>query len=798
MGQESLKGHRILVCGVGSIGERHLRNLRILGYQNIALYRVRGLPLRTLADEFTTYTDLPKALKEFRPTVTFVTNPTAFHIPVALQAARAGCHLFIEKPVSHTLEGIEELRQTLNHHKRFAMVGYMLRFHPLIDQLKRWIDEGPKGKIGVPIYVRTCWGEHIPDWHPWEDYSSTYPIQSRLGGGVALTLSHHLDLLIWMFGNPDSVSGISHGYGVLEGDCETGAEILLKFKNNVAANVHLDFFQRPPQRSLEVVGTRGRAIFEFHAGTLTHFDGQIGEKPSGHKARKLEKSVIALPEGVQNDDIYLSEIRYFFECLENNIHPKPGLSEAAESVRIANIVAPPPVLRRAASQLPTNVSEPSLARSNELYLEARKLIAGGVHLLSKRPDIQAPEHWPIYYKKAVGARITDIDDNEFIDMTGNVGATLLGHADPDVVAAVEEAVRRGSFCMLNVPEEVELARLLTQIIPCAEKVRFARGGGEADAIAIRIARGFTRKDKVLFCGYHGWHDWYLSANLTSDTPLDQHLLPGIEPRGTPQALAGSAIPFEYNNLESLHSQLKSHQGEIAAVIIEPTRHHPPKEGFLEGVRELCSQHKAVLIFDEVVTGFRMALGGAQEYFKVTPDMAVFAKTISNGHPLGAIVGRGDVMSTASEQFISSTYWTEAIGPVAGLASIRKMQRVGAIAHAWKVGTVLRDGLQAIITRLKLPIEVEGWPPLTILEFQDPDPLVRQAMGTYYLRRNLTRGFMGAKLHYLTYAHTPEIIDAYLRAAEASLNELAQALSSKTLMQELGDLVSRPLFQRRLV
>lgn len=368
-----------------------------------------------------------------------------------------------------------------------------------------------------------------------------------------------------------------------------------------------------------------------------------------------------------------------------------------------------------------SISElPDVSASNALYEQAKGLIPAGTMLLSKRPELYAPGRWPVYYKRAWGAQVEEIDGNVFVDFAGDIGATLLGRADPDVNAAVHEAVDMGNFCTLNYPGDVELAKTLAEIVPCAEQVRFVRGGGEADAVAIRIARGYTRRDLVAFCGYHGWHDWYLAANLGNSSTLDGHLLPGLRPLGVPRQLAKTSFPFEYNNIDSLKQLLESRQGEFAAIIMEATRYYPPADGFLEGVRKLADKHGAVLIFDEVVTGFRMALGGAQEYFGVTPDMATFAKTISNGYPMGAIAGRREIMETVNEQFISSTYWTDAVGTAAALASLKKIRQTHAIEYIWELGKKLTVGLKEVIAKTGVDAKVHGWPPITILSFCHED------------------------------------------------------------------------------
>ena len=440
---------------------------------------------------------------------------------------------------------------------------------------------------------------------------------------------------------------------------------------------------------------------------------------------------------------------------------------------------------------------PDISKSTDLYKEAEQFLAGPTMLLSKKPSLYAPDCWPAYYRRAWGSQVEDLDGNVFVDFMGDVGATLLGRADPDVNAAVHQAVDSGNFCLQNCPLDIELAKTLTEIIPSAELVRFVRGGGDADAVAIRIARGYTGKDLVAFCGYHGWHDWYLAANLGDSTTLDGHLLPGLLPVGVPKQLRGTAIPFEYNNVDSLKELLESKPGQFGAIIMETTRYNPPADGFLQGVRELADEHGAVLIFDEVVTGFRMALGGAQEYFDVKPDISTFAKTISNGYPMGAVVGRREIMKTVQNQFISSSYWTDSIGTVAAIASIKKIRETGAVDYVWKVGKELMDGLNDALISSGLDGQVKGYPPHLYLVFNHEDPDTVRAINTMYIRRQLARGFICSNIHYLMTSHTSEQVQDYLAAAKLSMQEIKSALDDDTLMEKIDHNPNRPLFKRLL-
>ena len=331
-----MTSHRILVCGVGSVGERHIRNLvTALGYNNIAVYRARELPFRDIDVSPQIYTDLREALANFAPTVTFVTNPTALHIPVALEAARAKSHLFIEKPLSHNCEGVEELSRVLQANQCQAMVGYMLRFHPLFKQVKAWLDEGKSGILGRPIFLRTTWGEHLPDWHPWEDYRESYAANSAMGGGPTLTLSHDLDVLVWWFGAPEKIVGLANSTSALDLHVEHSIDILLGFPQGVTANVHLDFCQRPPSRVWEVVCSRGKVYIDIIAGTLTRWESTMGEIHDSQSGSLSPAEVQTLPETFDRNDLFLDELRHFFSCLEAGERPMPDIETGAESVRIA-------------------------------------------------------------------------------------------------------------------------------------------------------------------------------------------------------------------------------------------------------------------------------------------------------------------------------------------------------------------------------------------------------------------------------------------------------------------------------
>jgi len=309
-------------------------------------------------------------------------------------------------------------------------------------------------------------------------------------------------------------------------------------------------------------------------------------------------------------------------------------------------------------------------QSLNLQEKGKKIIPGLTQLLSKRPDQFAPGVWPGYFDRAKGVEVWDLEGNRYIDASiSGIGAVILGYCDPDVDRAVSQVVAKGNFSSLNCPEEIELGELLCEIHPWADMVRYGRGGGEVMAIAVRIARAYTGRDIIAFCGYHGWHDWYLAANLKSDKSLEGHLLPGLKPRGVPRGLLGTALGFHYNKIEELEKIVADTKGKLAAIAMEPIRNQQPEPGFLEAVRKLADKTGAVLIFDEVSAGFRMNSGGSHLLLGVEPDMAAFAKAISNGYPMGAVIGKKNIMNAVQDTFISSTYWTDRIGPAAAMATI---------------------------------------------------------------------------------------------------------------------------------
>jgi glutamate-1-semialdehyde 2,1-aminomutase len=436
----------------------------------------------------------------------------------------------------------------------------------------------------------------------------------------------------------------------------------------------------------------------------------------------------------------------------------------------------------------------NLTKSFEMQERAKKLIPGMTQLLSKRPDMFSLGVWPGYYSKAKGVNVWDLDGNKYIDMSiSGIGANVLGYADPDVDAAVQEAIANGTSCSLNCPEEVELAELLCELHPWAEMVRFARTGGESMSIAVRIARAHTGKDKVVFCGYHGWHDWYLAANLGTENALGEHLLSGLNPLGVPKGLTGTALPFRYNDLEALKNLVAKNKGEIGVIVMEPIRDAEPEIGFVEGVRSIADDIGAVFIVDEISAGFRLTTGGAHlVVHNVTPDIAVFSKALGNGYPIAAIIGKADVMQAAQKTFISSTNWTERIGPSAAIAMIKKHKRVDAGKHLVWLGEQIQLGWKEMAKKHGLAIGVGGMKPLSNFAF-DHDKA--QSMKAYYIQLMLQQGFLASNSFYAMYAHTRENISDYIKAVDKSFEEIARSVEQNDIDNKLTGKPSSVGFKR---
>ena len=432
-----------------------------------------------------------------------------------------------------------------------------------------------------------------------------------------------------------------------------------------------------------------------------------------------------------------------------------------------------------------------MGEGQKLWRRAKRVIPGGNMLLSKRAEMFLPDLWPAYFSKAKGCRVWDLEGRELIDMSiMGIGTNVLGYGHPEVDAAVSATVASGNMSSLNCPEEVWLAERLVALHPWAEMVRFARSGGEANAVAIRIARAATGRDTVAICGYHGWHDWYLATNLQNDSGLEEHLLPGLEPTGVPQGLAGTVKPFSFNRLDQLEIIADNHH--LAAVKMEVQRSTPPEPGFLEGVRDLCTRRGIVLIFDECTSGFRETFGGLHLKYGVYPDMAMFGKALGNGYAITATIGIRSVMEAAQNTFISSTFWTERIGPTAALKTLEVMEREKSWDVITQIGIRYRESLQNLAAKFNLYLKISGLPALTSFSFE---PSKSPGYKTLITQEMLKRGFLASTLFYASISHSEEIFDEYFSHLEDVFSLISDCENGASLKDLLATSVCHSGFER---
>lgn len=426
----------------------------------------------------------------------------------------------------------------------------------------------------------------------------------------------------------------------------------------------------------------------------------------------------------------------------------------------------------------------------DVWSRAKRVIPGGSHLLSKRAEMFLPVGWPTYFDRAEGCTVWDLDGNSLTDVGFmGIGTNILGYGYPTVDEAVRKVVAKGNLSTLIAPEEVQLAEKLIELHPWASMARFTRSGGEAGAVAVRIARAASGKDKVAFCGYHGWHDWYLSANLGETSALDGHLLPGLAPSGVPRALAGTALPFEYNDPSSLETLLM--RGDVGVIYMEVERSTPPAPNFLETVRTLATKAGAVLVFDECTSGFRRTVGGIHMHYAVEPDIAVFGKTLGNGYAINAVIGRESVMQAAQETFISSTFWTERIGPAAAIAALDAMQVEDAPARITAIGETVRDRWLNLASDAGLEIQIAGMPALSTYSVTGFQPMEAK---TFITREMLKCGYLAPPVLYASIAHTDEVLEPYFESLGVVLQQLGR-IGPNRLASALPEGTCQSGFQR---
>lgn len=389
---------------------------------------------------------------------------------------------------------------------------------------------------------------------------------------------------------------------------------------------------------------------------------------------------------------------------------------------------------------------------------------------------------PAFLEEGTGCRVKDVDGNEYIDYILGLGAITLGYVYPAVTGAVAEQLRKGTIFSLPSPLEVSVAERLVELISCADMARFFKTGSEANSAAIRVARAATGREMVLYCGYHGWHEWYAVTTPRS--------------KGVPKGFGDLVIPFTFNDLDSLRRALEDHWKDVAAVIMEPVLLDAPDPGFLSGVRNLAHEHGALLIFDEIVSGFRWAVGGGQEYFGVTPDLATFGKGMANGLPLAAVVGSAGLMEQFDEIFVSSTFGGDALALAACLATMAEYRARPVIAHLWRMGRRFQDGFRRLAKDLEVDAECLGYPVHSKIVFRHSDPGLPRALMSLFLQETAKGGVL---FHFagfnISFSHSEADVDETLRVCETALRVVRDASMDGQVMQRLEGKPYQEVFRR---
>jgi glutamate-1-semialdehyde 2,1-aminomutase len=428
-------------------------------------------------------------------------------------------------------------------------------------------------------------------------------------------------------------------------------------------------------------------------------------------------------------------------------------------------------------------------KGNKVYNQAKKLILGGTMLFSKRPELYLPKYWPSYFSKAKNIEVWDLEGKKYTDMICAVGQSTLGYTNSEVDNEVCKYIKKGNMTSLNCPEEVTLAKKLIKMHPWSDMAKFARSGGEANAIAIRIARSAAKKDKVAICGYHGWHDWYLSANLKKNN-LNQHLLPGLSPKGVPESLRNTVYTFNYNDFDALDKIVR--KNEIGVIKMEVARGSLPNIDFLKEVRKLANKKKIILVFDECTSGFRRNFGGLHLTTGVEPDLAMFGKALGNGFAITSVIGKKKIMNAAAESFISSTFWTERIGYVAANITLDIMEREKTWKKLIESGKLLNNEWRKLSEKYNLNLKISGIESITSFQFRQDLNLYFK---TYITQEMLKMNYLASNLVFVTTKHTKKIILQYINSLDKIFNKLSKINTVAVIKSLLKGPVCQTTFKR---
>jgi len=413
-----------------------------------------------------------------------------------------------------------------------------------------------------------------------------------------------------------------------------------------------------------------------------------------------------------------------------------------------------------------------------LYKYAKTIIPGGTTLFSKRSELHLPDKWPAYFTKAKNIHVWDLKGEKYLDMFCAVGTSILGYSNEKVNKQVAKTILNGNMTTLNCPEEVHLSKEIISHHPWASMAKFTRGGGEANTLAIRIARASTKKKNVAFCGYHGWHDWYLSANINSKKNLDQHLMSGLNYDGIPDSLKNTSFPFPYNNFEYLSKLIN--KKKIGIIKMEVMRNIKPQNNFLQKVRDICNKKKIILIFDECTSGYRENMGGVHLKFKVNPDMAIFGKALGSGYAINAIIGRRHIMKRAENTFISSTFWGERIGYTAALSSFKEFKRLNVFKIIEMNGKIIKNIWSELSKKYNVPIKVKGTNAIPSFDFIKNHSKNK----TFLTQEMLKNKILATNMIYINIFHNKKNIKLYIKVLDKIFKDISKKNIKKILKSKV--------------
>ena len=430
---------------------------------------------------------------------------------------------------------------------------------------------------------------------------------------------------------------------------------------------------------------------------------------------------------------------------------------------------------------------------NHFWKIAQKIIPGGNSILSKRPQRYTSKTWPVYFKKALGCYIWDLENKKYIDMAQmGIGSAILGYNNKYVNSAVKKIIDKGVTTTLNSLEEITLAKKLIKLNPGFAGVKFARSGGEAMAIAVRIARSFAKKQKIAFSGYHGWMDWYLATNLETKDNLNDHLLKGLSAKGVYSGLKKSIFPFKYDDPADFLKTLKKSK-EIGIVVIESTRYDFPKKNFINKINEICKKKNLILICDEITSGFRVGNSGAYKIVGFNPDLVIYGKGLGNGFAISAVVGKSKIMKNSINSFISSTNWSERVGFVAAIKTLELLEKNQTWKHLIKIGALIRDGWEEIFNEFNLQIKVSNFLPLITMKLNYGE--LNNYILTYFMDDMLRKGYLVSSSVYVSQSHTHKICKKYLKECRLTFKKISSLVKKDQIKKKLKVPVRTDAFQR---